>query len=239
MKQQRKIISIDEEKCNGCGLCVSACAEGAIRIMEGKARLISETYCDGLGACIGECPQGALIITEKEADAFDEQAVANHARQIHAALERGCPGAAARQIEPPAAEKSPNGPTTPSRLTSWPIQLMLIPTDAPYLSHADLVISADCVPCAYGDFHRRFVEGRVLIIACPKLDDAAFYVQKLSELFTKNDIRSVVVPFMEVPCCSGLVRIVQAARDKAAREIAITFVKVGIDGRIQAETSLT
>ena len=159
MKQQRKIISIDEEKCNGCGLCVSACAEGAIRIMEGKARLISETYCDGLGACIGECPQGALIITEKEADAFDEQAVANHARQIHAALERGCPGAAARQIEPPAAEKSPNGPTTPSRLTSWPIQLMLIPTDAPYLSHADLVISADCVPCAYGDFHRRIRRG--------------------------------------------------------------------------------
>ncbi|MDD5169354.1 MAG: 4Fe-4S binding protein [Syntrophales bacterium] len=237
MKQKRKIITIDEEKCNGCGLCVSACAEGALQIIDGKARLISETYCDGLGACLGECPQDAIIITEREAEDFDEKAVGENMQRQAQMTTCQCPGAATREIKPAIApQRADTGGS--SHLANWPIQLMLIPTSAPYLAHSDLLIAADCVPCAYGDFHRRFVNGRVLIIACPKLDDAAYYVDKLSELFMKNDIRSLVVPFMEVPCCGGLVRIVQAAKEKAGKEIPTTYVKIGIDGRILDEIKM-
>jgi Pyruvate/2-oxoacid:ferredoxin oxidoreductase delta subunit len=233
MRHNRKIITIDEEKCNGCGLCVTACAEGALQIIDGKARLISETYCDGLGACLGECPQDAIIMTEREADAFDEKAVETHLATQKAPLACGCSGNLVREIKP-IGIKDATIPM-PSQLANWPIQLMLVPTNAPYLADADLVISADCVPCACGDFHQRFVKGRVLIIACPKLDDAAHYVEKLTEMFSKNRIRSLVVPFMEVPCCGGLVRIVQAAKAKAGREFPTTFVKIAIDGRILDE----
>lgn len=237
MKQMRKILSIDEEKCDGCGLCVSACAEGALRIVDGKAKLISETYCDGLGACIGECPQDAIVITEREAEAFDEQAVAANLAHRKAELPCGCPGSAVREIRPLGIQGAPAVPAA-SSLANWPIQLMLIPTNAPYLAQADLVISADCVPCAVGDFHRRFVDGRILIIACPKLDNAQYYVEKLTEMFTRNDIRSLTVPYMEVPCCGGLVRIVRAALQAAAKQVPVTFVKVGIDGRILDEIAL-
>ena len=237
MKLTRKIITIDEEKCDGCGLCVSACAEGALQLIDGKARLISEIYCDGLGACIGECPQAAIIITEKEAAAFDETAVAAKLAPRQGPPPCHCPGTAVREIKP-LGIKAPPIAAAPSALANWPIQLMLVPTVAPYLANADLVISADCVPCACGDFHQRFVNGRVLIIACPKLDDAAQYVEKLTEMFIKNQIRSIVVPFMEVPCCSGLVRIIRTAQQKAGTKIPTTFVKVGIDGQIQNEISL-
>jgi len=237
MMRKRKIITIDKEKCDGCGLCISACAEGALQLVDGKAALISEVYCDGLGACIGECPQDAIVITEKEAEAFDEKAVEENLAKKKGSIVSSCPGSAVRELRPVGIKGAPT-PATPSQLANWPIQLMLIPTGAPYLAHADLVIAADCVPCAYGDFQKRFVQGRVLIIACPKLDDAAFYVEKLSELFSKNDIKTIVVPFMEVPCCSGLVRVVRAAQEKAGKQIPTTFVKVGIDGQIQDEIAL-
>ena len=234
---KRKIITIDEKKCDGCGLCVSACAEGALQLIDGKARLISETYCDGLGACIGECPQDAILITEREAPAFDETAVEEHLSRRKGETACGCPGAAVREIK--ATTRPGDLPeAAPAALRNWPVQLALVPTVALYFSQADLVISADCVAYACGDFHRRFVQGRTLIIACPKLDDAAFYVEKLAELLKKNDIRSLVVPFMEVPCCSGLVRIVQAAAQKAGKDIPMTFVKIAIDGRVFDEITI-
>jgi len=233
LKITRKIIAINEEKCDGCGLCVTACAEGALQIIDGKARLVSETYCDGLGACLGECPQGAINIIEREADVFDEQAIANH---LHHREEPpcACPGSVIRELLPVTASagKADGEAAPPSQLKNWPVQLMLLPINAPYLAGADVVIAADCVPCAFGDFHRRFVKGRILIIACPKLDNAAFYVDKLTQIFAKNNIRSLEVPYMEVPCCSGLVRIVQTAIQQAGKKIPVTFTKIAIDGGI-------
>ncbi|MCK9196707.1 MAG: 4Fe-4S binding protein [Syntrophales bacterium] len=233
MKITRKIIAINEEKCDGCGLCVTACAEGALQIIDGKAKLVSDTYCDGLGACLGECPQGAIDMIEREADVFDEQSVANHLHHREESL-RACPGSMIRELRPAMAteEKKAGEATQPSQLKNWPVQLMLLPVNAPYLAGADVVIAADCVPCAFGDFHQRFVKNRILIIACPKLDNAAFYVDKLTEMFAKNDIRSLEVPFMEVPCCGGLVRIVQTAMQQAGKKIPVKFVKVTIDGRM-------
>jgi len=242
MKIKRKIITIDEEKCDGCGLCVTACAEGALQIIAGKARLVSETYCDGLGACLGECPQGAIAIVEREAEAFDETAVA--AAHHHAAgdspraeLPCACPGSLLRELQPPGAKADDSGagkstPAPTSQLKNWPVQLMLMPVNAPYLSGTEVVLAADCVPCAYGDFQQRFVKGRILVIACPKLDNAAFYVEKLAQMFAKNDIRAVEVLYMEVPCCSGLVRIVQAAMQQAGKKIPVTFTRIAIDGQI-------
>jgi NAD-dependent dihydropyrimidine dehydrogenase PreA subunit len=233
LKITRKIIAINEEKCDGCGLCVTACAEGALQIIDGKATLVSETYCDGLGACLGECPQGAIDIIEREADVFDEQAIANH---LHHREEPpcACPGSVIRELRPIAASVDKEGgeAAPPSQLKNWPVQLMLLPINAPYLAGADVVIAADCVPCAFGDFHRRFVKGRILIIACPKLDNATFYVDKLTQIFAKNNICSLEVPYMEVPCCSGLVRIVQTAIQQAGKKIPVTFTKIAIDGGI-------
>jgi Pyruvate/2-oxoacid:ferredoxin oxidoreductase delta subunit len=233
MKIKRKIIEINEEKCDGCGLCVTACAEGALMIIDGKAKLISETYCDGLGACLGECPQGAIDIVEREADVFDEEATANHL-QHREEPPCACPGSMIRELRPPVSkgEEAAGKKPQPSLLKNWPVQLMLLPVSAPYLAGADIVISADCVPCAFGEFQRRFVKDRILIIACPKLDNAAFYVDKLTEVFRKNDIRSLEVAFMEVPCCGGLVRIVQAAMEQAGKKIPTTFTKVAIHGQL-------
>ncbi|MFA5180861.1 MAG: 4Fe-4S binding protein [Syntrophales bacterium] len=233
MKIKRKIIEIDAGKCDGCGLCVTACAEGALQIIDGKAKLVSEIYCDGLGACLGECPQGAIDMIEREADVFDEQAVASH---LHHREEApcSCPGSMIRELRPvmDTGSKEAGQAAQPSQLKNWPVQLMLLPVNAPYLAGADVVIAADCVPCAFGDFHHRFVKNRVLIIACPKLDNAAFYVTKLTELFEKNNIRSIEVPFMEVPCCGGLVRIVQTAMAQAGKKIPVTFTKIAVHGQI-------
>lgn len=233
MKIKRKIIEINEEKCDGCGLCVTACAEGALKIVDGKAKLVSDTYCDGLGACLGECPQGAIDIVEREADVFDEEAAASH---LHPRAETpcACPGSMIREMRPAAGTegKGTGEASQASQLKNWPVQLMLLPVNAPYLAGADVVIAADCVPCAFGDFQRRFVRNRVLIIACPKLDNAAFYVDKLTEMFGKNDIRSIEVPFMEVPCCGGLVRIVQTAMERAGKKIPVTFTKIAVHGQI-------
>jgi ferredoxin len=247
-RTNRDIIRIDEEKCDGCGRCVTACAEGAIEIIDGKARLVSETYCDGLGACIGKCPRGALTIEAREADAFDEKAAKRHLApgasgaaasvSSRAAVHNcafTCPGSAAQVLRDrgtiPVASTS-NGAAPSAELGQWPVQLHLVPVTAPYFQNADLLISADCVPFAFADFHRRFLRGRALVVGCPKLDDVDSYRQKLAEIFRQNDIRMVEVAHMEVPCCFGLVRLVQMALKDSGNSIPLVLTEVGIRGEI-------
>ncbi len=250
MKRLREIIKIDEKKCDGCGQCVPACVEGALQIIDGKARLVREQYCDGLGACLGECPQGAITIEERMADEFDEKAVKEHlakdaaaeaSPQPHAAAPAaGCPGAVAFALDQPAADEPAvsslaDGPSS-SRLGNWPVQLRLLPVEAPYLQGARLLIAADCVPFALADFHQRFLTGHVLLVGCPKLDDAQLYRQKLAQIFATNDIQSVDVVHMEVPCCFALVRLVQLALQDSGKQIPADVTKVGVRGEI-LETS--
>jgi NAD-dependent dihydropyrimidine dehydrogenase PreA subunit len=240
MQTRRKIIRIDEGKCNGCGQCVIACAEGAIEVIDGKARLVSEAYCDGLGACIGDCPQGAIVIEEREAETFDEKAVEERLRQREAAAEPGeplpcgCPSAMARTLVRGEVECEAEGRAAgaPSRLSNWPVQIQLVPPHAPYLEGAKLLIAADCVPFAFADFHRRFLAGRALMVGCPKLDDAWFYRTKLAEVFAQNAVREVEVVYMEVPCCAGLVRVVRQALEDAGKRIPLTLTKIAIRGEV-------
>lgn len=227
---KRKIIRIDKELCNGCGQCASACHEGAIAMVEGKAELISDTYCDGLGACIGECPVGAISFEEREADAFDEKAVEQHLAKDR--LPCGCPGTAVKSIEKRPSDDQDSHCLTESRLTNWPVQLALVPASAPYLKNANLVISADCVPFAHAGFHRSFLQGRVCLIACPKLDETGPYLEKLTEIFRTCGVRSIEVPHMEVPCCSGLVRLVEQAMEKSGVSIPLRLTEIGINGEI-------
>lgn len=262
----RKIVRIDEEKCNGCGLCVPSCAEGAIQVVEGKARLVKDQYCDGLGACLGECPQGAITIEEREATAFDEAAVAEHLKKaprderqaagaatapakagtpnnrIHghggcpgaaAMALGGCPGSAARSIAgQPVARTPAEGDSQSSALRNWPVQLKLVPVMAPYLDGAELCVAADCTAFAYADFHKRMLAGKVLLIGCPKLDDVGAYIEKLAAIFRQNDIRSLEVVYMEVPCCFGLVHLVQQGLAASGKRIPLTLTKVGIEGEV-------
>lgn len=235
-KVKRKIIRIDEEKCNGCGNCVVNCLEGALRIIDGKAKLVNESFCDGLGACIGECPTGALVIEEREADSFDEEAVKKHLEEekkstVETALPCGCPGTAVKEIR--REEKSScNLIEHRSQLKNWPVQIHLVPPNAPYLKGAKLLVAADCTPCAFADFHNRFLKGRVLLLGCPKLHDAEFYRLKLSQIFKENKIESVNVVFMEVPCCFGLVDTVQRALGESGAKVPIDLTKVGINGEV-------
>ena len=246
----RNIVRIDEDKCTGCGLCVPSCAEGAIEIVDGKARLIAENLCDGLGACLGDCPEGALIVEEREADAFDEAEVerllkaqkdAAPAAQPSPAPEAcGCPGAAMKQFapQPDAGNSTEEGPAR-SRLGQWPIQLHLVPPTAPYFQGADLLLAADCVAYSVGGFHRRFLGGRRLAIACPKLDQGQeIYLDKLVTLIDDAQIASLTVMVMEVPCCSGLLRLAREAVAKAQRELPIKMIRVGVQGDILAETTI-
>ncbi len=258
---KRLVIKIDEEKCNGCGLCVPSCAEGALQVIDGKARLVSEVLCDGLGACLGECPQGALTVEEREAPAFDERAVQAHlaktgryspaathagaavrastptalASHPHAtAAEGGCPGARALTLKPPAAAAgvSAEEQATPSQLRHWPVQLMLLPPRAPYLQEADLLLCADCVPFAYPDFHRDLLRGRVVAVGCPKLDDAEYYAEKLATILRDNDVRSITVAQMEVPCCFGLVHVVREAIARAGKPVPLRDLTVTVEGTL-------
>jgi len=231
----RTIIRIDEGKCNGCGQCVEACAEGAIQLVDGKARLVRESYCDGLGACIGECPQGAISFERRVAEDFDERAVEAHLRRNagapttpHAQEHAGCPGAAARQFQPSGHARPSTGQA--SALGQWPVQLALVPPTAPYFQGADLLISADCVPFAYADYHADLLSGKAVVVGCPKLDDAEFYVQKLAAILSASDIRSITVAIMEVPCCRGLERIVRRAVAQAGKKVPIEVVTIGIQG---------
>jgi len=222
---KRQIVRIDEEKCNGCGLCVPACAEGAIQIINGKAHLISEKYCDGLGACLGECPQGAITIEEREAEGFDEKAVKNH---LHS-LPYGCPSARAMSWEVNTA-KQPLPTGVFSMLSQWPVKLALVPPQAPYFDGADLIVTADCVPFAYANFHQDFLKGKAVVIGCPKLDDVKFYQQKLKEIFRQSNLKSVTVIHMEVPCCFGLFHLVKTALAQSNKNIPLEQEVISIKG---------
>lgn len=240
-KVLRKIIKIDEEKCNGCGLCVPACVEGAIAIIDGKARLISETYCDGLGACLGECPEGAISIEEREGDPFDEEAAKHHLQheeQASDTLPCGCPSATVTQFK--AASVCDHDHRTAeaalrSELGHWPVQLTLVPPTAPFLQEADLVLAADCVPFAYADFHRDFIRDHALLVACPKLDDFQAHQRKLNDIVSHSTIKSITVVRMEVPCCSGMLHMAKEAVNASGKDIPLEEIVVGIRGKVKAE----
>jgi len=226
----RNIIKIDEEKCTGCGHCVEACKEGAIELVDGKAKLVREDYCDGLGACIGHCPAGAITIERRQAADFDEQAVQAHlAEESKQQDEFVCPGLAAKLSQESEDNSEDESNTSRSQLRHWPVQLRLVPVKAPYFAEAELVVVADCVPFAMGDFHERFLQGRSVVVGCPKLDDAKTHIEKLTEILRHNRLKGLTVVHMEVPCCSGLVRIVEEAiRDSG---VAVPFCKVTISVR--------
>jgi NAD-dependent dihydropyrimidine dehydrogenase PreA subunit len=238
MKTTRPIIQIDEEKCTGCGLCVPSCAEGALAIVDGKARLVKEIFCDGLGACLGDCPEGALTVIEREADPFDEAAVEAHiADQIPTELAPhfgGCPGSALREFARPAAPAA--APTTESTeesaLTHWPVQLMLVPPHAPFLKGADVLLTADCVPFALPGYHERYLKGRVVLVACPKLDDLALYQRKLADIFAVAQPRTITVLRMQVPCCGGLSQAAAIAHRTAESNARLEVHTISVEGEV-------
>ena len=225
----RKIIHIDESKCNGCGACAAAaCHEGAIQMVDGVAKLTREDYCDGLGDCLPACPTGAITFEMREAPAYDEAAV-KAAQAAKPAAHTGCPGSRIRQM----AAKAPvaAGESVPGQLTNWPVQIKLAPTAGPTFAGRDLLIAADCTAYTYGDFHRRFLSGRTLLIGCPKLD-MVDYSEKLTAIFRGNDIRSVTLLRMEVPCCGGLEHAVKTALAACGKDIPLTVQVVNIDGTL-------
>ncbi|QLA17607.1 ATP-binding protein [Desulfolutivibrio sulfoxidireducens] len=245
MNATRKIIEIDEELCNGCGQCVTGCAEGALRIVDGKAKLVADRYCDGLGACIGECPTGALTIIERPGEAFDEAAVHEMlAAKKAAPMARGCPSTTVMSLSPcetaniPTALAGSHGTTGPapareSALSHWPIQLRLIPPEAPFLRGASLLLAADCVPAAFPGYHD-FLAGRVVAIGCPKFDDAKDYVARLAAMIRVSGISDITVLEMEVPCCSGMHRLATAAAADAGMNLPIRRIVVSRRGGIMA-----
>lgn len=267
-KLMRDIIRIDEELCDGCGECVPNCAEGAIRIIDGKARLVAENLCDGIGACLGTCPRGAITIEKRAADPFDESAAPGHgtpdtsrpqalsvpppglapAGGLRAAPAPammghpgGCPGSAVRSFVPgvpqSGTESAPSG-EIPSTLTQWPVQLMLVPPTAPFLAGKEVLLAADCCGFAYGDFHRRFLAGKALLVACPKLDNLAHYRQKLEILFRQSGCTGVTVMIMEVPCCGGLKAAALEAYQAAGAGFPLREVVIGIRGDILRQADL-
>lgn len=235
---KRKIVKIDEEKCTGCGLCIPNCAEGALQIVDGKAKIVKEIYCDGLGACLGYCPEGAITIDEREAVAFDEEATKKHIEELKKKEKKelpcGCPGTAVKTLKAQGSRLKAEGRIkNESELMNWPIQLMLVPVEAPYLRNADLLIAADCVAFSYPDFHQDFLKGRVLLLGCPKLDAATIYEEKLTEIFKSNTIKSITLLHMEVPCCFGMNHIVSEALRLSGKKIPLKEVTIGIKGDVK------
>jgi NAD-dependent dihydropyrimidine dehydrogenase PreA subunit len=238
----RKIIEIDQEKCNGCGLCIDACHEGALRLVDGKAVLISDEYCDGLGDCLPKCPTDAIQIIEREAAEYDEELVMTKQKekagkhvqipQVH----HGCPGTRAAMLKKaaPAAPKATEASQEerPSELRQWPVQLNLINPQASYLQDADLLIAADCTAFAYASFHEKFMKDRITLIGCPKLDDNEYYIEKIAEILKRNNIRSIKLIRMDVPCCGGIVRAVKEAMLKAQTVVPYSEVTVNTQGQI-------
>jgi len=250
MKIKRKIIQIDEEKCNGCGVCVPSCAEGAIQVVDGKARLVAEKYCDGLGACLKECPEDALKIIEREAEDFDESAVEDHLKTTGAAPHKeepaampcGCPSTQIQSFGPATSCQQANQPvvqaSAASALTHWPIQIRLVPPSAPFLKGADLLVAADCTPAAYPNFHRDFLQGKAVMIGCPKFDEAQAYVQKFADIFKTAGIKSITVLTMEVPCCQGLPLIVKKGMEVSGKKIPLTQVTISARGEVLGQQKL-
>jgi len=232
----RNIVKIDEEKCNGCGLCVNACAEGAIKIIDGKARLVSEIYCDGLGACLGHCPEDAITIEKRQAEDFDEEATEAYLakeKKTQVQTDFACPGMAAKQLRKKAVpDETVQAGEVPSQLGQWPVQLKLVSPHAPYFAGADLLLVADCVPFAMGDFHNRFLKDRSIVVGCPKLDDVQFYIEKLATILQANKLNSLTVIHMEVPCCSGLTHIAQQAIAKSSIDMTFEDVTIDLQGNV-------
>ncbi len=230
----RKIIKIDQEKCNGCGLCAQACHEGAIGMVNGKAELLREDYCDGLGDCLPACPTGAITFEMRQAPAYNEQAVkaAKKAKQEQqAALPCGCPGSQSKTIVRQDSASSISSSPIASQLRQWPVQIKLVPVQAPYFNGANLLIAADCTAYAYGDFHNRFLKNHIALIGCPKLDEGD-YTQKLTEILQQNDIRSLTIVRMEVPCCGGIQMAAQNALKASGKFIPWQVVVISTDGQI-------
>ncbi len=230
---KRKIIKIDEDKCNGCGNCVTGCAEGALQIVDGKAKLVNEVFCDGLGACIGTCPTGALEIIERDAAEFDEAAVDEHLPKPKMPPAGGCPGMKMRfeQKKTAPAPAAGSGQVIPSELNQWPTQLHLVPTQAPFFKDRELVVLSTCAPSASPDVNWRFVRGRAIVIACPKLDRTEGYIEKLAEILKSNGIPKVIIVRMEVPCCGGLTVIVNEAAQQSGREdLIVEEATIGLNG---------
>ena len=224
----RRIITIDEEKCNGCGICADACHEGAIGIVDGKAKLLREDYCDGLGDCLPACPMNAISFVEREAAAYNEAAVLAAKKSKEASLPCGCPGSACQSI----CHDHHNGDVyVPSELTNFPVQIKLLPPNAPYFENADLLIAADCTAYAYGNFHHDFMQNKAVLIGCPKLD-MVDYSEKLTEILKYNDIRSITVTRMTVPCCGGLPFAVKKAIESSGKDIPVHIVTISPDGQI-------
>jgi Pyruvate/2-oxoacid:ferredoxin oxidoreductase delta subunit len=224
----RKIVHIDESKCNGCGTCALKCAEGALQIIDGKAKLLSDNYCDGLGACLGECPQGAIKIEERPAGEFDEKAVESHLKDSR----HTCPGSTVQELasKPSALNLQPS--TFNSRLSHWPVQMTLVPPGAPFLKNVDIALIADCVPFAYPNLHEDFLKGRAVLVACPKLDNFEAHLEKLTQILLTAKPKSLTVVHMEVPCCSGLVHMAKRAAAKAKAIMPVKELTIGINGKI-------
>lgn len=244
MKIVRKIIEIDEERCDGCGQCVPGCAEGALQIVDGKARIVSDKFCDGLGACIGDCPNDALKIVEREAEEFDEEAVESYLSEIQdtcdtaPAMACGCPSSNIMSFVPENQNEAAKSPSAriPSGLSNWPVQIRLIPPAAPFLKGADLLVMADCVSVAYPGLHRDLINGKVVMMGCPKFDDVDEYIARFTEIFKTAVIRRITIVIMEVPCCSGLPYIVKKALEKSGRRIPMEEIVIGTKGNILSKT---
>lgn len=249
----RNIITIDESKCNGCGLCITACHEGAIELIDGKAKLVDEAYCDGLGDCLPQCPTGAIKIEKRKAKPFDEEAVKERMKQMNLTANKsqteekvhfGCPGSMSRMIQNTASNvknthanadnevKQAGSSDIKSELRQWPVQLELVSPMADYFNGANLLVAADCTAYAYANFHKDFIKDHITVIGCPKLDDTAYYTEKLTEILERNNIKSITVVRMVVPCCGGIVSAVKNAMLKSGKIVPYNEVTIGIEGEI-------
>lgn len=231
----RKIIRIDEERCNGCGKCVDACAEGALEVREGKARVIKDLLCDGFGACLGECPQGALTIEEREAVPFDEEAAKRHVEELKEPKSCGCPSATPMLLKPQAVAGTPT--REGSELGNWPIQMRLVSPNAPYFKDARLLLAGDCTAFAFASMHPDFIKGRTTVIGCPKLDDNEEFVGKLSTILSENRIKDVTLVHMEVPCCGQMKRLVAEARKRTGSTVPVKSYTVRRTGELVEDAS--
>ncbi len=228
----RNIVKIDEDKCNGCGLCITSCAEGAIELIDGKARLVSEIYCDGLGACLGHCPEDAITVEPREAKEFDEIATEQYLKakaKPEVAVPLACPGVAAKTLAPQAGD-APSQPA--SQLAQWPVQLKLVSPEAPYFSGADLLLVADCVPFAMGNFHDTMLKEHAVAIGCPKLDTVESHIEKVQAILEGNELNSFSVVHMEVYCCSGLTAIARKAITRSGKPMAFEDITIGVKGNV-------